>query len=88
MYACTIPRSGRYLIYLYGQTEKRDVLRAIEKKYQKLWQQERVFESDAPSCAESPPGDVSVEELWAEKPKFFGQLQACASLILIYLGGS
>jgi hypothetical protein len=55
------------------QTEKRDALRATEKKYQKLWQDEKVFESDAPSCSEHPPDSISPEELRAKFPKFFGK---------------
>ncbi|KAH8899666.1 leucyl-tRNA synthetase [Thozetella sp. PMI_491] len=51
-------------------TEKRDVLSATEKKYQKLWQDEKAFESSAPSCAEFPMGSVTPEELAASFPKY------------------
>lgn len=53
------------------QTEKRDALQVIEKKYQKLWQDERVFESDAPSNQEYPFDSISPEELRAKVPKYF-----------------
>ncbi|KAK3903430.1 leucyl-tRNA synthetase, class Ia, archaeal/eukaryotic cytosolic [Staphylotrichum tortipilum] len=55
-------------------TEKRDALRAIEQKYQKLWQDEKIFEADAPSCSEYPFDSVPVEELWLKQPKFFGTM--------------
>ncbi|TAQ85897.1 hypothetical protein B7494_g5788 [Chlorociboria aeruginascens] len=56
-------------------TEKRDVLQATERKYQQLWQDEKVFESDAPSCSEYPPESITPEELRAKVPKFFGMFQ-------------
>ncbi|KAJ5231041.1 hypothetical protein N7489_011749 [Penicillium chrysogenum] len=37
-------------------TEKRDTLVAIEKKYQAQWKENKVFEVDAPSFEEAPPG--------------------------------
>lgn len=52
------------------QTEKRDLLQATEKKYQKLWQDEKVFEVDAPTTAEHPSG-LSPDELRAKFPKYF-----------------
>jgi leucyl-tRNA synthetase len=56
----------------HGQTEKRDVLRAIEEKYQRIWQEEKVFESNAPSCSKYPLDSVPVDQLWLQRPKFFG----------------
>jgi Leucyl-tRNA synthetase len=44
-------------------TEKRDTLIAIEKKYQKKWEEEHVFEVDAPSIDEFPLESISPEEL-------------------------
>lgn len=55
-----------------GKTEKRDALRTIETAYQKLWQEEKIFESDAPSCAEFPPESTSPDDLTSTVPKFFG----------------
>ncbi|KAF2432050.1 leucyl-tRNA synthetase [Tothia fuscella] len=55
-------------------TEKRDTLQATEKKYQKQWQDSKVFEANAPSCAEYPPDSISPEGLHSKKPKFFGTM--------------
>ncbi|GAB1312120.1 cytosolic leucyl tRNA synthetase [Madurella fahalii] len=51
---------------------KEDTLKAIEKKYQRLWQVEKVFESDAPPCSEYPLDSVLADELRLKVPKFFG----------------
>ncbi|KAM6536876.1 cytosolic leucyl tRNA synthetase [Fusarium falciforme] len=53
-------------------TEKRDSLIAIEKKYQEKWQQDRVFQPDAPSTDEIPLHSISAAELREQQPKFFG----------------
>ena len=55
-------------------TEKRDTLIASEKIYQQQWQQDRVFETDAPSTKEIPFGSISAEELRSKHPKFFGAM--------------
>lgn len=55
-------------------TEKRDTLIAIEKKYQAQWKKEKVFEVDAPSLLEVPPGTMSAAELREKFPKFFGTM--------------
>ncbi|KAI9665703.1 MAG: cytosolic leucyl tRNA synthetase [Bathelium mastoideum] len=55
-------------------TDKRDTLIASEKIYQQKWQQERVFETDAPSTKEVPFGAISAEELWSRYPRFFGAM--------------
>lgn len=54
------------------QTEKRDSLIAIEKKYQQKWKDDRVFEVDAPTTAEVPLHSISAAELREKEPKFFG----------------
>ncbi|OCT48199.1 Leucine--tRNA ligase, cytoplasmic [Cladophialophora carrionii] len=53
-------------------THNRDVLIAIEKKYQKEWQQNKVFESDAPSTSEIPFGSVPAADIREKHPKYFG----------------
>ena len=53
-------------------TEKRDTLIAIEKKYQQQWEQDKVFESDAPSTADIPLHSVSPDDLREKYPKFMG----------------
>jgi leucyl-tRNA synthetase len=53
-------------------TEKRDSLVEIEKKYQLKWEQEGVFQADAPSIEEYPLGSISPDELREKFPKFFG----------------
>jgi leucyl-tRNA synthetase len=55
-------------------TEKRDNLIAIEKKYQQKWQQDRVFEIDAPSTSEIPLNSISAADLREKYPKFFGTM--------------
>jgi leucyl-tRNA synthetase len=56
------------------QTEKRDSLIAIEKKYQAKWQEDGVFEPNAPSTSEVPLHSISPAELRAQHPKFFGTM--------------
>ncbi|KAL5334754.1 hypothetical protein BJX70DRAFT_377394 [Aspergillus crustosus] len=55
-------------------TEKRDTLVAIEKKYQAQWKENKVFEVDAPTLSEVPAGSISAEELREKYPKFFGTM--------------
>ncbi|KAF3388397.1 hypothetical protein F1880_004380 [Penicillium rolfsii] len=55
-------------------TEKRDSLIAIEKKYQAQWKENKVFEVDAPSFEEVPQGSMSAAELREKHPKFFGTM--------------
>ena len=50
-------------------TEKRDVLIEVEKKYQKQWQDSKVFDSDAPTLSEIP--DATPDELQSKHPKSF-----------------
>lgn len=52
------------------QTEKRDTLIASEKRYQKYWQDNHIFEVDAPTTDEDPTTDPDV--LREHHPKFFG----------------
>ncbi|KAF4452476.1 leucyl-tRNA synthetase, cytoplasmic [Fusarium austroafricanum] len=49
-----------------------DALIAIEKRYQKAWEQDKVFESNAPSTDEVPFHSISAAELREKQPKFFG----------------
>jgi leucyl-tRNA synthetase len=53
-------------------TEKRDTLIDAEKKYQKLWQDQAVFQPDAPSIEEEAFDQVTPDELHQKYPKFFG----------------
>ena len=39
-------------------TQRRDALVAIEKKYQKIWADEKAFEVDAPTIEEDPTDDA------------------------------
>ncbi|KAK3990753.1 putative leucyl-tRNA synthetase, cytoplasmic [Cladorrhinum sp. PSN332] len=55
-------------------TEKRDALIEIEKKYQQKWEEEHVFETDAPSIEEFPLDSISADELREKFPKFFGTI--------------
>ena len=53
-----------------GQTAKRDHLKALEKKYQKRWVDERVFEVNAPSQEEL--SGLSPAQIREKFPKWFG----------------
>ncbi|KAF2017995.1 leucyl-tRNA synthetase-like protein [Aaosphaeria arxii CBS 175.79] len=55
-------------------TEKRDTLIAAEKKYQKLWAESRVFETNAPTTAEVPFHSVEPAALRDQQPKFMGTM--------------
>ncbi|KAM6488588.1 hypothetical protein HDV62DRAFT_32565 [Trichoderma sp. SZMC 28011] len=55
-------------------TEKRDSLIVIEKKYQQKWQEDRVFETNAPTTTEVPFHSISPAELREKQPKFFGTM--------------
>ncbi|KAI1940343.1 cytosolic leucyl tRNA synthetase [Ophidiomyces ophidiicola] len=55
-------------------TEKRDTLIAIEKKYQAQWKEKKVFEVDAPSISEIPADSLSAAELRVKHPKFYGTM--------------
>lgn len=52
-------------------TEKRDTLITIEKRYQKRWQESGVFNAMAPTTAEIPLGSLS-KDLHRRHPKYFG----------------
>ncbi|CEP60142.1 leucine--tRNA ligase CDC60 LALA0_S01e03972g [Lachancea lanzarotensis] len=54
-------------------TARRDALIAIEKKYQKLWAEEHLFEIDAPSIEEENV-TIDPEELKVKYPKFMSSL--------------
>ena len=54
------------------QTEKRDALIATETKYQRKWEDEKLFQTDAPSTTDIPLHSISAAELREKYPKFFG----------------
>jgi leucyl-tRNA synthetase len=47
---------------------------AIEKKYQKKWQDDGVFQPNAPSTSEIPLHSISAAELREQQPKWFGTM--------------
>ena len=51
-------------------TARRDALIDIEKKYQKVWADDKVFEVDAPTIEEEPSID-DAEELRKKYPEVF-----------------
>ncbi|TPX16808.1 uncharacterized protein E0L32_012360 [Thyridium curvatum] len=53
-------------------TEKRDSLITIEKKYQQAWEEDHLFEPDAPSTRDFPLHTISPAELREKYPKYFG----------------
>ncbi|KAK6458884.1 cytosolic leucyl tRNA synthetase [Scheffersomyces xylosifermentans] len=56
----------------FENTARRDALIEIEKKYQKIWAEEKLFEVDAPTFEEDPTDDA--EELRQKHPKFFATM--------------
>lgn len=52
------------------QTSKRDYLQSLEKKYQKHWREERIFEVNAPP--QSDLEGLSPEEVQRKYPRWFG----------------
>ncbi|KAJ6126706.1 hypothetical protein N7523_002318 [Penicillium sp. IBT 18751x] len=68
------PSNGTKNTLKLENTEKRDSLIAIEKKYQAQWKKDKVFEVDAPSFDEVPQGSMSAAELREKHPKFFGTM--------------
>ncbi|KAH3678133.1 hypothetical protein WICMUC_001697 [Wickerhamomyces mucosus] len=54
-------------------TSRRDALIEIEKKYQKIWEEEKAFEFDAPSLDEYP-ADFDIDELHSQHPKFMSSM--------------
>ncbi|CDK24756.1 unnamed protein product [Kuraishia capsulata CBS 1993] len=54
-------------------TSRRDALIEIEKKYQKVWKDEKVFEVNAPTFDEAKFGEPS-EDLEAKFPKYFSSM--------------
>ncbi|KAK4952227.1 cytosolic leucyl tRNA synthetase [Elasticomyces elasticus] len=68
------PTQGSSKTLKIENTEKRDNLIAVEKKYQKAWAEARIFEQDAPSLAEVPFHSVSPAELRKKQPKFMGTM--------------
>lgn len=54
-------------------TARRDALIAIEKKYQRQWAEEKIFEQNAPSLEEAPLG-MDPDELHEKYPKFLSSM--------------
>ncbi|KAI1086076.1 leucyl-tRNA synthetase, cytoplasmic [Rostrohypoxylon terebratum] len=55
-------------------TEKRDSLIALEKKYQQQWEQQGLFDANAPSTTDIPLHSIPAAELREKFPKFFGTI--------------
>ncbi|KAI2616624.1 leucyl-tRNA synthetase, cytoplasmic [Hypoxylon sp. NC1633] len=53
-------------------TEKRDSLIATEKKYQQEWEDQGLFNANAPSTTDIPLYSITAAELRQKFPKFFG----------------
>ncbi|KAI5867554.1 hypothetical protein GGS23DRAFT_182436 [Durotheca rogersii] len=67
-------------------TQKRDALIEIEKKYQKSWADGKVFELNAPSITDVPFHSLSPAELRAQRPKFFATVPYPYSNGSLHLG--
>ncbi|KAF2093238.1 leucyl-tRNA synthetase [Rhizodiscina lignyota] len=63
------PSNGSKNTMKIENTEKRDTLIDIEKKYQKKWADDHVFEIDAPTTAEFPFDSITPAELHQKFPK-------------------
>lgn len=57
-----------------GNTTKRDELIVDEKRFQDQWQAQNVFQSNAPSIEEFPPGSTTSSELQKRFPKWMGTM--------------
>lgn len=57
----------------FNQTSRRDTLIEIEKKYQKIWQDDKLFEFDAPSLEEYPD-NADIDQIHADHPKFMSSM--------------
>ncbi|KAI9839464.1 MAG: 2-isopropylmalate synthase [Sarea resinae] len=68
------PNNSSKNTFKLENTEKRDTLIAIEKKYQQQWAEDGVFEPNAPSTSEIPLHEISAAELREKYPKFFGTM--------------
>ncbi|KAJ5777740.1 hypothetical protein N7520_000986 [Penicillium odoratum] len=68
------PSNGSKNTLKLENTEKRDTLIAIEKKYQAQWKENKVFEVDAPSFEEIPEGSMTGDQMREKYPKFFGTM--------------
>ena len=64
----------RNTVLTIAQTEKRDTLIAEEKRFQKQWAENHVFESNAPSLQDVPIDSISPADLRQKHPKFFGSM--------------
>lgn len=53
-------------------TDKRDTLIEAEKRYQKAWEEQGVFNPDAPSLEDEPFDTTSPDQLHEKYPKWFG----------------
>ncbi|CBX93570.1 hypothetical protein IAQ61_009256 [Plenodomus lingam] len=53
-------------------TDKRDTLIEAEKRYQRAWEEQGVFNPDAPSLEEEPFDTTSPDQLHQKHPKWFG----------------
>ena len=76
--ATAVPEGQKAVVM--ENTARRDTLIDIEKKYQKIWENEKPYEVDAPTNDVVPYG-TSWEELHSEHPKFF------ASMAYPYMNG-
>ncbi|KAJ9249462.1 hypothetical protein DTO207G8_6729 [Paecilomyces variotii] len=65
------PSAGSPATLQLQNTGKRDTLVKIEKKYQAKWQEDHVFESNAPSIDEVAYGSISDDELHEQHPKYY-----------------
>ncbi|SCW03348.1 LAFE_0G08438g1_1 [Lachancea fermentati] len=65
--------SGESKGLVLENTARRDALIAIEKKYQKIWAEEHLFEIDAPSIEEESV-EIDSEELQKKYPKFMSSM--------------
>ena len=56
------------------KTDKRDTLVTVEKKYQQKWQQDHIFEQDAPSLQDIPYHSISAADVRKKHPKYMATM--------------
>lgn len=71
MASTVAPEKGKILVL--ENTSKRDALIEIEKRYQKKWIEEKVFELDAPTL-EQYPANVDPDTIRKDIPKYFATM--------------
>lgn len=71
-FSVRFPKMSEQKTLVLENTSRRDALIDIEEKYQKLWEEEKIFEQDAPETEDIL--NLSEEELHKKYPKFMATM--------------